>query len=285
MAQREQITGQHQQSHPIPNLDPKQGRTRIIVKKLFAAFLVALILLGGDLIFHAWAQTNTFCANNLACTVTGAYSFSQQITSTVATGTAPFSIASTTVVPNLNSQLHNGLTAPASAIVGINDTQTLTAKTLTSPAINTPTLDGTGAAHVATQVSAATNYGTALTSQTIIASMPVTGNVSVLLLPVQVTAGVGCSAATNSVTVNPLTWTAPGGTVENINPSSNMGFTGNGVVDQGASTFGSSGFTNNGIQAIVAKSGTAISYTTTSTLASTGCTTTPQYVIYAKAIF
>lgn len=64
---------------------------------------------------------------------TGLNSFSKQITSTVAPGTAPLSIASTTVVPNLNAQLHNGLTAPASAIVGISDTQTLTNKTLTSP--------------------------------------------------------------------------------------------------------------------------------------------------------
>jgi hypothetical protein len=58
-------------------------------------------------------------------------SASGQIASTLATGTAPLSIASTTVVPNLNSQLHNGLTAPASAIVGISDTQSLTNKTLT----------------------------------------------------------------------------------------------------------------------------------------------------------
>lgn len=43
--------------------------------------------------------------------------------------------------------------------------------------------------------------------------------------------------------------------MENINPSSNMGFNGNGVVDSGASTFGSSAFTNNGIQGIVAKTG------------------------------
>jgi len=58
-----------------------------------------------------------------------------QITSTLATGTAPLSIASTTVVPNLNAQLHNGLTAPGSAIVGISDTQTLTNKTIPAGAV------------------------------------------------------------------------------------------------------------------------------------------------------
>jgi len=61
----------------------------------------------------------------------GSISASGQITSTVTTGTPPLVIASTTVVPNLNAQLHNGLTAPASAIVGISDTQSLTNKTLT----------------------------------------------------------------------------------------------------------------------------------------------------------
>jgi len=66
-------------------------------------------------------------ANNNA--FTGSDSFSQPIISTVAIGTAPFSIASTTVVPNLNVALHGGLTAPASAIVGSSDTQTLTNKT------------------------------------------------------------------------------------------------------------------------------------------------------------
>ena len=66
-------------------------------------------------------------ANN---TFTGSNTFTQQIVSTVATGTAPFSIASTTQVTNLNAQLHGGLAAPASAIVGISDTQTLTSKTI-----------------------------------------------------------------------------------------------------------------------------------------------------------
>ena len=61
---------------------------------------------------------------------TGLNSFSKQITSTLATGTAPFSIASTTVVPNLNAQLHGGLAAPASAILGLTDTQSPTNKTI-----------------------------------------------------------------------------------------------------------------------------------------------------------
>lgn len=52
-----------------------------------------------------------------------------QLKSTVATGTAPLAITSTTVVPNLNAQLHGGLAAPASAIVGISDAQALTSKT------------------------------------------------------------------------------------------------------------------------------------------------------------
>lgn len=82
----------------------------------------------------------TFTGTN---TFSGSNTFSQPIISTVTTGTAPLTIASTTVIPNLNAQLHGGQTAPASAIVGINDTQTLTAKTLTSPALTTPTIGGT----------------------------------------------------------------------------------------------------------------------------------------------
>lgn len=77
---------------------------------------------------HTWVSAANPAAN---INFTGADSFSQQITSTVSTGTAPFSIASATVVPNLNAQLHNGLSAPASAIVGISDSQNLSNKTFT----------------------------------------------------------------------------------------------------------------------------------------------------------
>jgi hypothetical protein len=95
--------------------------------------LFLAVILGLGVLFAA-AQTHTFPALDTdPVSWTGAHSFAKQITSSLATGTAPFSIASTTQVTNLNAQLHGGLAAPASAIVGINDTQTLTAKTLTNP--------------------------------------------------------------------------------------------------------------------------------------------------------
>lgn len=125
-------------------------------------------------LFTAVLPFNT--AANL--TFTGNDIFTQQIISTVTVGTAPFSISSPTLVNNLNVQFHGGQVAPSSAIVGISDTQTLTSKTLTSPTITAPaitggSLDGFGLTHVSNGSSSATNFGTALTNQTIISSMPV----------------------------------------------------------------------------------------------------------------
>ncbi len=48
---------------------------------------------------------------------TGLNSYNKQITSSVPTGTAPFLIASTTVVPNLNASLLGGQSAPASVTI------------------------------------------------------------------------------------------------------------------------------------------------------------------------
>jgi len=56
------------------------------------------------------------------------------------TGTAPFTVASTTKVSNLNADLLDGQSAPDGTIVGTSDTQTLTNKTLTAPTITGATI-------------------------------------------------------------------------------------------------------------------------------------------------
>ena len=53
-----------------------------------------------------------------------------QLKSTVATGTPPLVVSSSTNVPNLNASSLNGQAAPSSAIVGISDSQALTNKTV-----------------------------------------------------------------------------------------------------------------------------------------------------------
>ena len=80
---------------------------------------------------------NTTLGNANTDTVTsnakhGATTFTGQITSEVTTGTAPFSVASTTKVANLNADSLDGQTAPSGTIVGTSDSQTLTNKTLNS---------------------------------------------------------------------------------------------------------------------------------------------------------
>ena len=142
-------------------------------------------------------------------------------------------------------------------------------------------LTGGGNATQSAQVSAVTNYGVALGAQTIVASVPVTGMVTVFMNSTQSLAGVGCSSATNSVTPT-ISFTAPGGTVKTI-AFSGANMTQNGAVDT-ISAAALNGAANESAS-FPAKSGTAITYTTASTLASTGCTTTPQYTVYAKAIY
>jgi len=78
---------------------------------------------------------------------TATISASGQITSTVSTGSAPFVVASTTEVANLNAATVGGKSAPSGTIVGTSDTQTLTNKTLTSPVLTTPQINDTSANH------------------------------------------------------------------------------------------------------------------------------------------
>jgi len=60
----------------------------------------------------------------------------KQFYADVPQGTAPFIVASTTLVTNLNADKLDGKDGPAGAIVGTTDTQELTNKTLTSAVLN-----------------------------------------------------------------------------------------------------------------------------------------------------
>lgn len=192
--------------------------------------------------------------------------------------------SSPTPVNNLNAQFHGGFAAPNSAPVGVTDTQTLSNKTLTSPTINTPTvtggtIDGSGPAHVVNGSSAATNFGTTITNQTIIASLPSTGTVSIVAQAVQTLLGVGCGAGSNTVGPS-MAFTAPGGTVESYAPGAlGISISANGTIDTGDTP------NLNAPTQFVAKAGTAITFSTTSTLASAGCSTVPQYTVFIKAFF
>jgi hypothetical protein len=59
-----------------------------------------------------------------------------RITSTVKTGISPFTISSSTLVTNLNADFLRGKLAPSGNIVGTDDIQTLTNKTLTTPSVS-----------------------------------------------------------------------------------------------------------------------------------------------------
>lgn len=127
------------------------------------------------------------------------------------------------------------------------------------------------------QTSAGTNFGTNLSTQTVIASMPQTQMVTVNIATTQSLAGAGCGAGANTVFAT-LAWTAPGNTAETITLGT-LSISANGAVDSGVAT-GTTTATS-----IVAKAGTAVTYTTTSVLNSAGCSPIPQYTIYAKATF
>lgn len=77
---------------------------------------------------------------NFTSVSTTNFAATSQIESSLATGTSPFSVSSTTVNTNLNADLLDGQHAPSGDIVGTSDTQTLTNKSLTSANLTTPNI-------------------------------------------------------------------------------------------------------------------------------------------------
>lgn len=90
-------------------------------------------------------------------TVNGNVSANRLI-STVASGTAPFTVTSNTIVTNLNADFLRGKLPPSGDLVGTTDTQTLTNKTLTTPTV------GSGGANFSGSSSGVTNLRASATA-------------------------------------------------------------------------------------------------------------------------
>lgn len=227
---------------------------------------------------NASEQTLTLpCVANSTCPLgsltVSSLTVSGQITSTVATGTAPFSIASTTVVPNLNAQLHNGLTAPSSAIVGISDSQTLTNKTIDCTAntlAKNPCI-------VYSTASASTNSSI---SPTTMATAGASGNTYRVSWYFTNTA-LGTSCTGNSTVQFNLIWNDPSegsvGTSSLQNLIAIGSGTANGVLGPIPTHANYNGFWNS--VPFRAKANTAVQYSVTF-VAGTGCSPAPSYQVY-----
>ena len=95
------------------------------------------------------SATGTITGSNISAsgiTISSGIITASRFVSTVATGTSPLTVTSTTLVTNLNADYLRGKTPPSGDIVGTTDTQILTNKTLTSSYIITPTVSSAGIA-------------------------------------------------------------------------------------------------------------------------------------------
>jgi hypothetical protein len=95
------------------------------------------------------SATGTITGSNISAsgiTISSGIITASRFVSTVATGTSPLTVTSTTLVTNLNADYLRGKTPPSGDIVGTTDIQTLTNKTLTSSYIITPTVSSAGIA-------------------------------------------------------------------------------------------------------------------------------------------
>jgi len=117
--------------------------------------------------------------------------------SNVLTGTAPISVASSTRVDNLNAQYVGGFAAPTSQVIGSNDTQTLTNKSI---ALGSNTITGTLA-----------EFNTALTDADFV-SIAGTETLTnkTLTSPILTTPSLGIATATSIVVGSGVTINASG---------------------------------------------------------------------------
>lgn len=208
---------------------------------------------------EAVPQINTFCAENQACAITGSWTFGSQITSTVSTGTAPFSIASTTVVPNLNSQFHNGLTTPGSAIVEVSDSQNLSNKTLTgaSSGNSVTMLCSAGpAAAITGNAAAQTFYGCTIPANAV-------ANLKGLRVTVVWSHSTGSASVTYGLTLNGVACWPSNNTATTAGPISQSA-----LIIETASTTGNA-LTPQGFFSLTGTSLTGLAWTSGQTLAAT----------------
>lgn len=220
------------------------------------------------------APSNITVANNVTYSGTVVFSgnvtFTNQITSTLPTGTAPFSIASTTVVPNLNAQLHNGLTAPASAIVGISDSQILTNKTMDCTA-------NTLAKNPCVVYSTASASTNASISATTMATAGGGGNAYRATFYLDETVA-GASCASNTTVAVILIFTDPNASSTTTSTVTTMTIVNNGTVGTTNTLFNSSGIFTAGAM-FRAKASTNVQYSVTYTIGGS-CSPGPSYQVY-----
>jgi len=130
-----------------------------------------------------------------------------------------------------------------------------------------------GGSAATNSASAATNFGANLTTQTIVAASPQAVTYDIKIGFRQTTLGVGCSVASNTVN-GVLSWTS-GGVVQSTG-SGGIPALGTLTISGVGATGTSNLYTSIPVHADI---NTAITFVTTSVLASTGCSTIPQYVV------
>jgi hypothetical protein len=196
---------------------------------------------------------------------------------TIASGAGgDYVVASTTTAGDCHPQ--SAVPAAGTWVVGFLAVSSTTAASTALVQVNGFAIGGGGGSHVFTQTSAATNFGTNLTSQVVVSSVPATGVVIVAIQAVQSLVGVGCGTGSNTVSMS-VSVIAPGGTGETVNSLHGLTASANGTLDTGSVTAGGNPIS---VYEMAVQAGSEITYTTSSTLASTGCTTIPQYTVYAR---